>query len=101
MDKLVREKIPHSASVIVEVPLLSTRELAENYKTKDPDALIPDASIARISDADDARAEGINVCAEMLRSLTAIPGVCGANIRYQGDVADVVAAITAANLATG
>jgi len=101
MDKLVREKIPHSASVIVEVPLLSSRELAESYKKKDPTALIPDVAVARIADADDPQAEGIAVCAQMLKSLTAIPGVCGAHIRHQGDVADVVAAITAAGLETG
>lgn len=98
MDKLVRQKIPHRAAVIVEVPLLDSRDLARNYKKDDPKALIPDETMARIADADDPRAEGIAVCAEMLKSLTAIPGVSGANIRHGGDVANVVAAIAAAGL---
>ncbi len=100
MDKLVRQKIPHRASVIVEVPLLDSRELAQNYKKEDPSALVPDATVARIVAAGDPRAEGIAVCAEMLKSLTVIPGVAGASIRHNGDVTNVVAAIMAAELET-
>ena len=98
MDKIVRQKILRRASVIVEVPLLDSRDLARNYKKQDPDALIPDDTAIRIADADDPQAEGIIVCAEMLRDLCKIPGVSGATIRHQSDVANVVAAITAAEL---
>jgi methylenetetrahydrofolate reductase (NADH) len=98
MGKLVQRKILHSASVIVEVPLLDSPDLARNYKKDDPKALIPDATIARIVAATDARLEGIQVCAEMLTELAEIPGVSGASIRYDGAASNVVAAITAAGV---
>jgi len=100
MDKLVRQKIPHRATVIVEVPLLDSRELAQHYKKNDPSALVPEAIVKRIVAADDPQAEGIAVCAEMLKSLIEIPGVAGVNIRHNGDVSNVVAAISAAELQT-
>lgn len=98
MDKLVRQKIPRRASVIVEVPLLDSADLAKNYKEQDSNALIPDAVVARIVAAEDPRLEGIKVCAETLRELVAIPGVSGVSIRHSGPVDNVVAAITAAEL---
>ena len=98
MDKLVRQKIPRRASVIVEVPLLDSADLAKNYKLQDPTALIPDAVVERIVAAEDPRLAGISVCAEMLQELAAMPGVSGASIRHNGPVDNVVAAIAAAEL---
>ncbi len=98
MDKLIDRKIMHRASVMVEVPLLGSRAEARKYKKKNPGALIPDATVMRVAEARDPRAEGIAVCGEMLSALQAMPGVSGANIRYDGVVADAVAAIAAANL---
>ncbi len=96
MDKIVRQKILHRAALMVDVPLLDSPDLARNYKKQDPEALIPDATVARIAEASDPLAEGIAICAEMLKCLRTIPGVSGANIRHNGDTANVVAAITAA-----
>jgi len=98
MDKLVRQKIPRRASVIVEVPLLDSAELTQNYKKQDPTALIPDAVIDRIVAAESAHLEGIKVCAEVLRKIAGMPGVSGASIRHSGAIENVVAAITAAEL---
>jgi methylenetetrahydrofolate reductase (NADPH) len=99
MDKLIERKILHRASVMVEVPLLGSRAEARKYKKKNPVALIPDATIMRVVEATDPRAEGIAVCAEMLRALKLLPGISGANIRHDGAIADAVAAISAADLA--
>ena len=98
MSKLIEKKILHRASVIVEVPLLGSRDAARDYKKKNPIALIPDAVIKRIVEAEDAQAEGLAVCVEMLRALPAIPGVSGANIRHKGDATAVTQAVEMAGL---
>ena len=42
--------------------------------------LIPDAVIERLEGAADARAEGVDICVELLRELADIPGIAGAHI---------------------
>lgn len=98
MKKLIEKKILHRASVIVEVPLLESRESARDYKKNNPIALIPDATVKRILDADDPGAEGLAACVEVLREVPAIPGIAGVNIRHTGSAAAVIAAIEAAGL---
>ena len=98
MRKLVEKKILHRASVIVEVPLLDSRESARDYKKDNPIALIPDAIARRIIDADDPAAEGYAACVEVLRETRAIPGIAGVNIRHAGSAQSVIAAIEAAGL---
>lgn len=98
MAKLVEKKILHRTSVIVEVPLLDSRESARDYKKHNPIALIPDATTKRIVDAGDAAAEGFSVCVEVLRELRDIPGISGVNIRHAGNTAAVAEAIATAGL---
>lgn len=99
MAKVVERKILHRASLVVEVPLLTSRDDARDYKLKNPSALIPDATLAAIIAAEDAKAEGIRVCGEMLATLKTIPGVSGANIRHNSSAPDVLAAIAASTSA--
>ena len=96
MKKLVEKKILHRASVIVEVPLLDSRESARDYKKENPIALIPDETTKRIVDSEDPAAEGFAACVEVLRGVREIPGIAGVNIRHTGDADPVVAAIEAA-----
>ena len=96
MGRLIERKILHRASLMVELPLLLSAPEARKYKKKNPSALIPDATIARIAEADDPRAEGIRACAEMLVAVRAIAGIAGANIRHSGAAADVIAVSEAA-----
>lgn len=98
MKKLVDKKILHRASVIVEVPLLDSRESARDYKKTNPIALIPDATVQRITEADDPAAEGLAACVEVLRETCTIPGIAGVNIRHTGSAGRVVAVIKAAGL---
>jgi len=90
LEMLVRRRVTHRASLIVEIPLLASAEQARLYKAKNPSALIPDAVVQRIVKARDPRAEGIAVCAEQLAALRSTPGVSGVNIRDAGSTADVV-----------
>lgn len=96
---VIAKKIPHRASFVVEVPLITSRQAAESYKRENPNALLPKASIARIVAADDELAAGISVCADMLREASGIPGVAGVVIRDATAMEHVVAALCEAGLA--
>lgn len=100
MKKLVEKKILHRASVIVEVPLLDSREAARDYKKTTPIALIPDATTKRIVEAADPAAEGLAACAEVLRELRSIPGIAGVNIRHTGSAATVIEVLEASGLSS-
>ena len=61
--------------------------------------VMPDAIVARLEDATDARQEGIRICAELLQGLTEIPGVAGAHLMAPVNPSDIPAAIAEAKLA--
>ncbi|MBT8102890.1 MAG: methylenetetrahydrofolate reductase [Gammaproteobacteria bacterium] len=93
MQSLVERRVMHRASVIVEVPLLTSRQDARQLKKNYKGATIPKPAIMRIMQAADTVAEGIKICAEMIADLKALPGVAGVNIQYAGDAQNVVSAI--------
>lgn len=99
VDKLVERKIMHRASLVVEVPLLTSKQEAAVLKDVHKGAPIPDATVNRIASADDPVREGVTICAETLTEVRRIPGISGVNIHYRGDPRHVVAAIHEAHLA--
>lgn len=101
MQKLVERKLTHRASVVVEVPLLTSSTEAKSLKANLKGATIPAAVVQRIADADDPAREGIVICAEMISEARKIPGVSGVNIRHDGDAENIVAAIRHAELTQG
>jgi methylenetetrahydrofolate reductase (NADPH) len=58
--------------------------------------VIPDAAIARLEGAADARAEGQKMCVELIAELAEIPGVAGVHIMAPGNDAAVPEVIAAA-----
>ncbi len=60
--------------------------------------VMPDAVIARLEGASDARAEGIRICAELLNELVQIPGVAGAHLMAPVNPSDIPAAVAEARL---
>jgi len=98
MQKLVDRKITHRASVMVEIPLLTSAKDAKAIKTIYRGATIPDAMVKRIVQAPDPVAEGVSVCAEMIADLRTIPGVSGVNLRHGKDPHTIVAAVRQAGL---
>jgi len=98
MAKLVSLKILHRVSVLVELPLLTSAKMATELKDTMPGVRIPSALITKIAAAPDPTAEGIRLCANVLAQLPSIPGVSGANIVYDDDVAHVVDAIQQAKI---
>ena len=99
VDKLVRLRIMHRASLVVDVPLLTSTQEAVLLKSTFKGTPIPDAAMQRVASADDPVREGASVCAEMLDEVRCIPGISGVNIHYRGDPRNVVAAIHKAHLA--
>lgn len=97
MKVLVALKIPHRASIVVDVPLITSRQVAETYKRDYPNALLPKACVARIVESNDEVAEGIALCADVMREVSAIPGVSGINISDASNPEHVVAAIQQAD----
>lgn len=86
-EKLVELKVMHRAALVVEIPLLHSAEMARDYKSRYPSALIPDSAIDRMSTASNELEAGVALCAEMMAEVRATPGVAGACIRYEGPAA--------------
>ena len=97
MEKIVAQKITHQASIIADVPLLTSLAEAQALKENFKGAPIPDDALQRIENSNDPVREGISVCAEMIAEIRTIPGVSGVNIQHWGAPANVAAAIRLAN----
>lgn len=98
VGKLIDNRITHRASVIVDVPLLTSARQAKRLKATFKGAPIPEKCVERIASAADSEREGIAVCAEVLAEIAETPGVSGVNISYQCDARHVTAAIVEAGL---
>jgi methylenetetrahydrofolate reductase (NADPH) len=73
-------------------PLASARS-AEWIRSNVPGVHIPDAVIKRLSGADDQKAEGVNICVDMINEIREIDGVRGIHImgfRQEHRVAEIV-----------
>lgn len=98
MQKLVERKLTHRASVVVEVPLLTSAKAAKSLKAAYKGATVPGEAIQRIVDSRDPVATGIAVCAEMMAEARDIPGISGVNVRHDAEAENIVAAIRQSKL---
>ena len=98
VEAIVSRRITHRASVVLEIPLLTSIEEARSIKDIYPGAPLPEDIVKRITGAKDSVAEGIEVCAQVLKSASGIPGVSGVNVLHYGDAENVAAAIRASGL---
>jgi methylenetetrahydrofolate reductase (NADPH) len=97
MKRLVEAKLTWNFSVMVSLsPLPSARTakwLKDNKKSR-----IPKSVIQRLEDAKDPASEGIEICAELMREVSEIPGVSGVNLMTTGNAESIPAAIRASGL---
>ena len=100
-DKLVELRLTHRASLIVDIPLLASAQVALDFKKRKPSALIPDHAKKEMAAATDELETGIGLCLAMLAEAANIPGVSGANIRFEGPVDQAVAALAAVGSSYG
>jgi methylenetetrahydrofolate reductase (NADPH) len=93
---LIARKKLERISVIVQVPLLESIDVARDMQKSRRPLLIPQALVARLETADDFVLEAELICSEVVKALTAISGVSGANILYGGDPAAVARVLDSA-----
>jgi methylenetetrahydrofolate reductase (NADPH) len=100
MRRLVEEKVTWQFAMIVTLAPLPSAETAAWLQDNIRGALIPPALVERLQHADDPEQEGIDICAELIREIVAIPGISGINLLTLGNPPAVRAAIEAAGLRT-
>jgi len=83
--KLIAMKITHRASLLVDVPLLSSVHTAKTIKESRPGSRIPDNILQVLAAAESPSAEGYRFCRDAIIEMKSIPGISGVNIIYDGD----------------
>jgi methylenetetrahydrofolate reductase (NADPH) len=99
LSRLVDLKVTWEYSVMVSLTPLPSASTARWIREHFSDSKIPAAVMQRLEDADDERAEGIAICAELMREIALIPGVSGINLMTTGDVAAIVESIERSGIA--
>jgi methylenetetrahydrofolate reductase (NADPH) len=98
MQRLVELQITWSYSVVVSLTPLPSVQTTRWIKDRFSDSKIPASVIERLEQAEDPRAEGIALCAELMREVAAIPGIAGINLMTMGDTAAIAESIEASGL---
>lgn len=98
MAMLVEARITWNYSVIVSLAPLPSADSARWLMENTRDCLIPEALIARLDSAEDPEAEGVAICAELMRLIATIPGISGVNLLTPGNPECVVAAVCESGL---
>ncbi|MDH4109343.1 MAG: methylenetetrahydrofolate reductase [Gammaproteobacteria bacterium] len=101
LRRLVSEGLTHKTSVVVSVAVLQSADDARWLKENRPNVMIPDDIISRMDQAKDPAAEGVQICAEIIRALRKVPGVEGVSIMATQDLTSIPRAIRAAGLGGG
>jgi methylenetetrahydrofolate reductase (NADPH) len=96
MAALVARKALERISVIVQVPLLESMDMARELQNARRTLLMPRAVTMRLEQAGDFAAEAESICIEALKAAATIPGVSGANIVHRCDPAAVLRAAATA-----
>jgi methylenetetrahydrofolate reductase (NADPH) len=98
MARIVAAKLTHRVSFMMALSPLPSAEVARWVRDNVKGALVPDAIIRQLDRAPDPEREGIRLCAELLRELTRIPGVSGANLLALGSLEAIPAAVEASGV---
>lgn len=98
MTHIVASKMTHRVNFIMTLTPLPSANMGRWVRDNVKGAKVPERVIKRMERASDPEREGIEICAELLRELTMIPGVSGANLVPMGDLEMVPAAIEASGV---
>ena len=93
LDRLSEFGIPDKLPMLIGIGPLASARQARWMRDNLFGTIMPDAIIDRLEQADDARAEGRRVCAELLQELKAMPGVSGAHLmgpRAEAEIAQTI-----------
>ena len=98
MQRLVDLRKTWEYSVMVSLTPFPSAETARWLKEQYSDSKIPKAVIERLEAAANQRSEGIQMCAELMNEVKAIPGISGVNLMTTGEPELLVEAIRASGL---
>lgn len=98
LGHLVKNRLIRRTSVIGALTVLESAEDAKWVRDNRPNVMIPDELIARLENADDPRAEGIQIGAETLQAMREIPGMVGATISATRNLDSIVEVVRAAGV---
>ena len=80
MERVRDEGLHQRCRILIGVGPIASARTARWLRSKVPGVHIPDAVIARLEGAADARAEGRKICVEMIQAIRAIRGIAGVHI---------------------
>jgi methylenetetrahydrofolate reductase (NADPH) len=98
MAKIVASKLTWRLQTLVGLVVFPSAEAARELRKARPDSVIPPKLVKRLAQAADPEAEGIQICAEMLHEIAAIPGLSGVTLATPGEAATIPAAIHASRI---
>jgi len=98
MAKIVASKLTWRLQTLVGLAVFPSAEAARELRQVRPDSVIPPALVKRLAQAADPEAEGVQICAEMLHEIAAIPGLSGVTLVTPGEAATIPAAIHASEI---
>ncbi len=98
MARIIASKLTHRVNFMMALTPLPSADMARFVRENVKGAQVPEHIIERMEKASDPEGEGIAICAELLRELTTIPGVAGANLVPMGKLEMIPAAIDASGV---
>ena len=98
MSRIVASKLTHKASFIMALAPFPSADVARWVRDNVKGALVPEPIIERLDRAADPEREGMEICAELIQELAAIPGVSGVNLLTMGKLEMIPAAIEASGV---
>lgn len=99
--RLAEEGLTERLYILIGIGPLATAKSARWMRENLFGTIIPDAIVERMDKAADAKAEGIEICAELLRELADIPGIAGAHLMAPRNEASVPEAVALSGVLKG
>ena len=98
VKRLVAVNVPRRAHLMATLAVLPSLEIARKLRDTVRGTLIPDTVMQRLKDASDPQRTGVEICAEMLQQIAAIPGISGVHLMMAGETALIRAAVEASGV---
>lgn len=93
MKRVIDLGLHEQCFILIGVGPLASARAGRWIRSHVPGVHIPDAVIRRLEGADDQKAEGINLCVEILQEIKDIPGIAGVHLmayRQEKSVSEIV-----------
>ena len=98
MARIVAARLTHRSKFLIALSPLPSVEVACWMRENIKGAVIPDSILNRMYAATDPEREGIEICAELMREASKIPGIAGVNLLTLGSLSAIPEAIALSGL---